>query len=164
QIGDVADDHLAWTIHLDISFQQQIGAHPLSVPGVSRAGHKTPWLDCHQFQFTHQTLHAPASDPFAVAFGLQFILDLDRHSSGSITAGVAPEGRLYSWGEILRRLWAGGPSIVASAADSQHPAEFDHRVIGGFVRDELMNQVHVCRLKSAKAFFKMSRSISTCLS
>jgi hypothetical protein len=30
--------------------------------------------------------------------------------------------------------------------------------------DELMNHIQVCRLKMLKAFFRMSRSISTCLS
>jgi hypothetical protein len=66
---------------LDFSFQQQIGAHLLTMPRVSRARHKAPWLDSNQIHFTHQALHAPSPDPFAVAFGLQFILDLGRHSS-----------------------------------------------------------------------------------
>src|SRR6266540_3169875 len=153
QVGDVADEHLSRTINFDLSFQEQIRAHPLTMPGIGRAWHKTPRLNGSQTLLAHQPPH-----PMPPGFTPQLGGDPPR----TVATRVAPEDLFYLRRELILTLSSLSPSVVAATTHPKQVTQNHCRVSGRLAGDETIDHGHVCRLKMLKAFFKMSRSISTC--
>src|SRR5215813_14131206 len=157
QVSDVADNHLPRTIDLDLSFQEQVRAHPLTMPGIGCAWHIAARLNGMQIMLAHQAPHPVSSDD-----GLTPQLGGD--PPRTVSTRVEPKDLFHLWGELILPCGPLFPGVVTATTHSEQLTQNHCRVIGRLARDETIYQCQVCRLKMLKAFFSMSRSISTCLS
>src|SRR6266511_1573377 len=155
QVSDVTDDHLPRTINFDRSFQEKIRAHPLTVSGIGRAWHKAARLNCLQTLLAHQPPHPMSSDDGLIA-------QLGGDPPRTVATRVSPKDFLYLWRELILTFGPLSPGVVPAATHPEQATQNRRRIIARLVRDETVSLCHVCRLKMLKAFFKMSRSISTC--
>src|SRR5215475_12048543 len=127
------------------------------MPGVGCPWHKAPRLNCLQILLAHQAPHPMSSDD-------GFTPQLGGDPPRTVATRVEPKDLFYIWGELIMPYGPLFPGVVTAATDSEQLTQNHCRIIGRFARDETIDQGHVRRLKMLKAFFKMSRSISTCLS
>ena len=87
------------------------------------------------------------------------------HTPRSVTPRMPPKGLLhFDQQRIFRHGRLLAPVIISAATHFERPTQGLDRMLLRLFFNELVPRFQVGREKMLKAFFKMSRSISTCLS
>ena len=142
----------------DGHLRQQIRTHAPAVPGVRCAWHIAFRLNCQQISGFHNAPNAPPPD--AVLVGLQF----RREPPRTVTPCVPPKSRCDRRCQLIGRSRPLLPGVITAATDAQSLTKINDGKLCRQFRDERISLSYVGRQKMLKAFFKMSRSFSTCLS
>src|SRR5262249_59987298 len=129
----------------------------VTVVEVGRSGQKAPGLNCRQFWLGNHPPHPMSSDD-------GFTPQLGGDPPRTVATRVEPKDLFYLCGKLILSFGPLFPGVVTAATHSEQLTQNHCRIIGRLAGNETIDQGHVCRLKMLKAFFKMSRSISTCLS
>src|SRR5262245_59497906 len=112
QVSDVTDNHLPWMINLDLSLQEQVRAHPLTMPGIGCAWHIAARLNCMQTMLTHQAPHPMSSDD-----------DFTPHLSGdpprTVATRVEPKDLFHLCGKLILPFRPFFPGVVTATAHAE---------------------------------------------
>lgn len=157
-VGDITHPHLVGGGRKRRVFEQ-VRTDRIAVSAIGRPGHKAPGLDGFQAAYCHEPAGLVQRDGRVLSDKFSF------YPSSAIASLILLENRFYFAFHDL--VFGVGlmcfivlPLIVTAAAQSQGFADQFHGIGTGDGGGKAVQGGYVVRLKIAKAFFKISRSIS----